>query len=251
MSRQRGIFTFWLSLSPLTPRGPLNFFLLAKCHPRCGVEAVEGREETWRKTEKECGVRRDPKRPGLGIMAFGHHYTLPRLGHRCSPTRTYASASQTTPLREILIHFPKTQASGPRPQHSHLRTAPPRGRGCGPLSRRPRSQPRCPRMRRSCTARRAPSDRRAGQGALESGRVQPHFHYPSSLAVPVGASVRKRSHGRRRLRLGRQSRRRGGCARQPSWRASAELRGRRTAGKCTEVCGGLRWLTGVKNVLTT
>lgn len=97
ISRPRGIFTFWLRLSPWTPRRPLNFFLVAKFHPRCGVEAVEGREEAWRETEKECGVCRDRKRPGLGIMAFGHQCTLPRLRHRCSPTGTYASASQTIP----------------------------------------------------------------------------------------------------------------------------------------------------------
>lgn len=130
------------------------------------------------------------------------------------PKRSHPGDSSAPPR----THFPKTQAPGPGPQHSHLRTAPPPGRGCGPLPRRPRSQPRCPRRGRSCTARRAPSDRRAGQGRVRSKAAGSSLiSIPSSHPVPVGAAVRKRSHGWRRLRRGRQNRRRGGRARQPRW----------------------------------
>lgn len=71
-----------------------------------------------------------------------------------------------------LIHFPKTQASGPGPLPSHLRMAPPQGRGSGPLPPRPRPQPRCPRTRWGCTASRAPSDSRGGEGSAR-GRLRP------------------------------------------------------------------------------
>lgn len=142
--------TFWLSLSPLTPRGPLNLFLLAKRHPRCGAEAVEGREET-------CG-----------------------------------------------LHLPGGGAAGPSRG----------GRGRSPAA-----------LGCDGVAPHAVHPATVGQGRERSKAAGSSLiSIPSSLAVPVGASVRKRSHGWRRLRLGRQSRRRGGCARQPSWRASAERR---------------------------
>lgn len=186
ISRQRGIFTFWLSLSPLTLRGPLNFFLLAKFH--CGVGAVEGREETWRKTEKECGVCRDPKRPVLGITAFGHQHTLSRLRHRCSLTRTYASASQTISFREILAPYPssispRTKRLGPDPSTLTCGLHLPGGGAPGP-SRGGRGR---------SPARRAPSNRRAGQGALENGRVLPHFHPRLPCGAGGGVSTQAQS----------------------------------------------------------
>lgn len=114
---------------------------------------------------------RDPKRPGLnarlGIMAFGHQCTLPRLRHQCSPSGTYASGRQSIPFREILASSPQSTSRrprrpGPDPCPPHLRKAPPRGRGSGPLPQRPLQLLRCPRMRQSCTARRVPSDGRGG-----------------------------------------------------------------------------------------
>lgn len=234
-SGQRGVFTFWLSLSPLTPRGPLNFFPSAKCHPRSGGEGnLEGdRERRWR--------------PGLGVTASGHQNTLSRLRHRGSPTGTYASASQpTSPIS------PRPKPLGPDPGTLtcglHLPGAGRRALlpGRSPAALRPRSQPRCPQMRRSCAARRAPSDRapsdrRAGQGALDSGGVLPHCH-PLLPAVPVGASVRRRSRGR-------GDRTGGGWVRQ----AASLVSRRRAAGRGRQkgvqrFAGGLQRLTGVKNV---
>lgn len=145
-----------------------------------------------------------------------------------------------------LIHLPKTQASGPGPQHSHLRTAPPRRRGYGPLPRGPRSQPRCPRMRRSCPARRAPSDRRAGQGALESGRVQPHFHPLLPCGAGGGVSTQAQSQLAEAAAWGTEWKE--GWVREAARLVSKRrATGRRTAGKGRGL-RGLRWLTGVKNV---
>lgn len=166
---EASLLGFWLSLSPLTPPGLLNFFLAAKFHPRRGVRALEGRGETWRKTQKERGVCCDPETPSMNPMRSCYP------GTNAPPQDSVADAVPPEPMHQYpsgsspvvpsvlpLIHFPKTQESGPRPPHSHLRTAPPRGRGSGPLPRRPRPQPRCPPTRRSCTARRAPSDGRGG-----------------------------------------------------------------------------------------
>lgn len=133
--------TFWLRLSPWTPRGPLNFFLVAKFHPRCGVEAVEGREEA-------CG-----------------------------------------------LHLPGGGAAGPSRG----------GRGRSPAA-----------LGWEGVAPHAVHPATVGQGRVRSKAAGSSLiSIPSSHAVPVGASVRKRSHGWRRLRRARQNRRRGGSARQP------------------------------------
>lgn len=115
------------------------------------------------------------------------------------------------------IHFPKTrgdEASDPCPPH--LRKAPPRGRGSGPLPQRPlQLLLRCPPTRQSCTARRVPSDGRGGSAREPLGQAS--FPAPPPTRESAGASARMRSRGRQRLLRGRSDGGGGGCARQASW----------------------------------
>lgn len=106
ISRPRGIFTFWLGLSPWTPRGPLNFFLVAKFHPRCGVEAVEGREETWRETEKECGVCRGSQASGPRDRGIRTPVHPPKAQAPMQPRRNPCISIPNDPTREILAPRP-------------------------------------------------------------------------------------------------------------------------------------------------
>lgn len=93
------------------------------------------------------------------------------------------------------LHFPKTQVSGSEPLPPHLRTAPPWGRGSGPLPRRPWPLQRCLRMLGSCTTRRAPSDGREKEGARASCWAQPYFH----PLLPRRAGGGVSSHAQSRL----------------------------------------------------
>lgn len=181
---------------------------------------------------------------GHGIRTPEHPPTAqaPRQPHRnlCISIPTDPTPGDSLPFPQDPSLWAQTPALSPAGC-----TSP--GRDAGPCSRRPRSQPRCPRMRRSCAARRAPSDRapsdrRAGQGALDSGGVQPHCH-PLLPAVPVGASVRRRRRSR-----GRGDRTGGGWVR----RAASLVSRRRAGGRggqegVQRFAGGLWRLTGVKN----
>lgn len=153
-----------------------------------GSWRVEGRPRGRHRKNVACVVSQSPSEPPSGSQASG-----PRdrgIWTPVRPPKTQAPMQSLWNLRISipndptpgdprvlpLIHFPKTQASGSGPQHPHLQTSPPRGRGSGPFPRLPRPQPRSSRTRRSCTVRRTPCDCRGGQGALASGWVQPHFH---------------------------------------------------------------------------
>lgn len=120
--------TFWLSLSPLTPRGPLNFFPFANCHPRCAAEAVEGREET-------CGLRlpgggaAGPSRGGRGRSpaALGCDGVAPHAVH---PATGGQGRERSRAAGSSLISIPSSPA-GPVGASVRKRSPGWRGGGCG------------------------------------------------------------------------------------------------------------------------
>lgn len=136
---------------------------------------------------------------------------------------------------------------GPDPCPSHLRTAPPRGRGSGPLPRRPRPLRCCLRTPRSCTARRAPCDERAGEGARASCWTQPHFH----PLLPRRAGEGVSTHA--------QSRPAEAAAGETKWKEWVGAQGQQVGEQAQSYqpkywrkeyrrLRGLRWLTGVNHV---
>lgn len=170
-------------------------------------------------------------------MAFGHQCTLPRLRHQCSPSGTYASGLQSILFREILASSPQSTSRrprhpGPDPSPAHLRKAPPRGRGSGPLPQRPLQLLRCPRTRRSCTSRRAPSDGRGGR--VRELLCPASFPSTPPTRGPVGASVRMRSRGQLRLPREKKSK---GWVREAGKLVSKRGASLRAIGKCTAACG--------------
>lgn len=198
---------------------------------------------------------RGRKRPSLhaplGIMAFGHQCNLPRLRGQCSPSGTYASGPQWVLLRELWragpTPFPETQVSGSEPLPPHLRTAPPWGRGSGPLPRRPWPLQSCLRMLGSCTTRRAPNDGREKEGARASCWAQPHFHplLPRRDVGGVSSHAQSRLAGAAAEEMERKE-----WVGSLGQRVGEQAHSYRPKDRRKVSCGlrGLRWLAGVKYV---
>ena len=85
------------------------------------------------------------------------------------------------------------------------------------------------------TARRAPCDGRAGEGARASCWAQPHFH-SLLLRRAGGALVRMRSRGPRRLQRGRRDGMRRWVRKASQLVSKRRATGRGTGGKCAEAC---------------
>lgn len=157
---------------------------------------MERRGETWRKTQKGresyVAIQRlimDFSLEVTSVRAFTHplgswhsgiNAPSQGSGANAAPSGTYASGPQWVLLRELWrpgpTPLPKDPGVWVRTLPPHLRTAPPWGRGSGPLPWRPWPLQRCLRMLGSCTTRRAPSDGREKEGGRASCWAQPHFH---------------------------------------------------------------------------
>lgn len=194
---------------------------------------MEGRGETWRKTQKERGscvatqrppnglLPRGPKHPSLhaplGIMAFGHQCTLPRLRRPCSPSRTYASGPSPVP-GVLAISTPSLLSEDPG---VCARTAAPSPAGGSSLGAGLRAPPSGAAATAALPSDSAPPGARpemGGQGRERALAAGPSLiSIPSSSAGPVRALVRMRGPARGGCSGGDGMEGGGGCARQASW----------------------------------